>query len=154
MSRSLRISVCAGVLELHHPDRLSRVPGAVEALPFLSELPQGGVSFLLCVLGRHFAEGLLVEALDVDLVGEGLEEVDFDVVSSALLDHGPDGSAGGGFGALDDLVHEVFLEEEGQLGFLMIQGGLKVVYLRYFTVRYIEGVTAIGEDNIYLPVGL
>jgi hypothetical protein len=55
---------------------------------------------------------------------------------------------------LDDLLHEVLLEEEGQLGFLMIQGGLKVVYLGYFTVRYIEGVTAIGEDNIYLPVGL
>ncbi len=80
--------------------------------------------------------------------------MDLDVVAPALLDHGPEGSAGGGLVAPDDLLHEVLLEEEGQLGFLTIQGRLKVVYFRYFTVRYIDGVTVTGEDNIYLDVGL
>jgi hypothetical protein len=97
---------------------------------------------------------LLVEALDEDLVWEGLEEADLEVVSPALLDHGSEGSAGGGLVAPDDLLHEVLLEEEDQLGFLKIQGGLKVVYFRYLTMKYIVRVTVAGEDNIYLDVGL
>ena len=51
-----------------------------------------------------------VEALDEDLVGKGLEEVDLDVVTTALLDHGPEGAAGVGLVAPDDLLHVVLLE--------------------------------------------
>ena len=62
----------------------------------------------------------------MDAVRAGLEEVDLEVVRPAFLNHGPEGAAGGGLGAPDDLFHVALLEEEGQLGFLILQNGLQV----------------------------
>ena len=91
----------------------------------------------------------------MDAVGEGFEEVDLEVVRPAFLDHGPEGAAGGGLGASDDLFHVAFLEEEGQLGFLMLQNGLNVVYWRYFPVRYTVGVTGFqGRQSLFIWWGV
>ena len=91
----------------------------------------------------------------MDAVGEGFEEVDLEVVCPAFFDHGPEGAAGGGFGALYDLFHVVLFEEEGQLGFLMFQNGLKVVYWCYFPVRYIGGVTGfMGRQSLFIWWGV